>query len=259
MMREARKTARSGFTLIEMLVVMAIISILVAMIVTVVMNVRRNAQIARTVATIKVIQSAMNSYKAEYLAYPPIYVDWAYEPDPDMDGSGATSLTSPSYLARNELLYAWLTTRFEGFGKAGATGPFLLEKDINDKDDTTDAWSAGRQEFTDAWGVPLVFVMPGLDHSLEVDEEGNRVAAQNNTMLKLASGAGEWDHENPKFDLYSVGPNGTDETGCVLGTLTTFTKNGGDWGYTCSDYDPSVGVGDDIGNWKQANKKSRAN
>lgn len=247
---------KSGFTLVEMLVVMAIISILAAMIVTVVINVRINAQIAATTAMINVITSAIDSYKAEYIAPPPVYKDWGYEPDSDMDGAGASAVTPTDYIFRNELLREWLTTRFDGFGMSGGTGPFLHTNQITYQDDTTDSWKPGMIEFCDAWGVPLVFTMPGLDHSGEVDATGNRVNARNNMMLRITTTAGDWDHQNAKYDLYSVGPNGTDETGHTTGTLGETTKDGGTWGHTCSAYDPTKGVGDDIGNWKFANKRT---
>lgn len=258
-----RAQAQRGFTLIELLVVMAIIAILVALIVTIVQNVRENAMIAATNAEIQVIVSALDSYRAEYLSYPPVFMDWTLEPG---TAPASAELTAVA-LRRNEVLYQWLTEKFDAIGKGAATGPFLTTEKIRYSCDLGSV--LGQTEFCDAWGEPLVFCMPGVDHTGEVDSDGNAIPACDSTMLKLSGTAGDWDVDAQRYDLYSLGPDGIDGTTLASATAamfsTTYDKNGdgGTWSGSISSYDAIKGtapsVGDDIGTWKFMTRKSSNN
>src|SRR5690349_19635814 len=66
------KTRRySGFTVVEMLIVISIIAILMAMLVPVLASVRRRAQIKATRALIDGIQDALGRYYIDFDEYPP--------------------------------------------------------------------------------------------------------------------------------------------------------------------------------------------
>ncbi len=60
-----------GFTLIELMIVILIIAILVAIAVPVFLSARSNAQRRTCQANLRTIDGAINTYNAEYDAYPP--------------------------------------------------------------------------------------------------------------------------------------------------------------------------------------------
>ncbi len=70
-----RKTAPSGFTLVEMLVVIVIISILVGLTAAALGPARRAARNAAIVAEITKFEMALDTYKTEHNALPPTFVD----------------------------------------------------------------------------------------------------------------------------------------------------------------------------------------
>lgn len=60
-----------AFTLIELMIVILIIAILVAIAVPVFLSARKNAQRRTCQANLRTIEGAINTYNAEYDAYPP--------------------------------------------------------------------------------------------------------------------------------------------------------------------------------------------
>ncbi len=193
-----RTGRRRGFTLIELLVVIAIITILVSMVVTLVINVQRNAQIKRTTGTIQSLVSGMTSYHADFRTYPPIFIN-------EMTASGGAKTTKPSAIKRNEALYDYLTMRV----KIGTKffGPWIDDEIKNSARDTDGNTMV---EFIDAWGLYIVFNMPGEDHQGDIDVDGKKVPGPNHMCLE--DSAGVWNESVLKFDLYSYGPNLIDDT-----------------------------------------------
>ncbi len=87
---------KSAFTLIELLIVVAIIGILAAIAVPNFLNAQSRAQISRTVADMKALHTAMETYRLDNNAYPP-----------DYDSGRVPNVT----IQRNEILtYVRLTT-----------------------------------------------------------------------------------------------------------------------------------------------------
>lgn len=70
--RLASRPARRGFTLIELLTVIAIIVLLAGLVVGISSVVNRSAIESRTKAEIKAMEAALEAYKADYGAYPPL-------------------------------------------------------------------------------------------------------------------------------------------------------------------------------------------
>ena len=67
------KNVRKAFTLIELLIVVAIIGILAAIAVPNFLNAQGRAKISRTVADMKALHTAMETYNLDNNAYPPDY------------------------------------------------------------------------------------------------------------------------------------------------------------------------------------------
>ena len=82
-------TQRSGFTLVELLVVIVIIGILAALVLPVVFRVRLTATVAVVDAEIDMLDMAIENYKNEYGSYPPC-IDSRY------DGINPPSSTAPN-------------------------------------------------------------------------------------------------------------------------------------------------------------------
>ena len=66
-----RVHTQQGFTLIELMIVILIIAILVAIAVPVFLSARSNAQRRTCQANLRTIDGAVNTYNAQYDAYPP--------------------------------------------------------------------------------------------------------------------------------------------------------------------------------------------
>lgn len=70
------RRSRTGFTLIELMVVVAVVGILAAMLVPAVSQAVTNARVTRTGAELRMIADAMNMYLADVGSYPPTVQDW---------------------------------------------------------------------------------------------------------------------------------------------------------------------------------------
>ena len=73
--RNLKRSSISGFTLIELMTVMSIIIILAGLVVGISSYANRSAIESRTKAEIKAMETALESYKADYGAYPPLDQD----------------------------------------------------------------------------------------------------------------------------------------------------------------------------------------
>lgn len=85
-----RRNSISAFTLIELLTVMAIIAILAGLVVGISSIANRNAIESRTRAEIKAMETALETYKADYGAYPPL--DQAVWDNSDATKGGITNI-----------------------------------------------------------------------------------------------------------------------------------------------------------------------
>lgn len=117
----------SGFTLIEMLVVLAIVSILGGLILTGVQMAKKTSQINSTKTMFKLIESAMVAYETDFSDYP----------FSDGDGTG---------LRGAEYLYQSLKTEKHN-------GPYIELKDFR----TVDSNHNGEMELADVWNQPILY------------------------------------------------------------------------------------------------------
>jgi prepilin-type N-terminal cleavage/methylation domain-containing protein len=120
---------KSGFTLVEMLVVIAIISVLGALVLGALGAARRRANELATSATIKLLQGALERYNMDFQDYPPS----------DGDETG---------IRGSENLYRCLRTEKK-------EGPYLVDNaDVR----ICDSNSNGELEIADAWGRTLRYL-----------------------------------------------------------------------------------------------------
>jgi prepilin-type N-terminal cleavage/methylation domain-containing protein len=167
------KTQRyTGFTVVEMLIVISIIAILMAMLVPVLASVRRRAQVKAARALIDGIQDALGRYYIDFDEYPP------------SNTSGLNGAVDPSSL------YNYLAgPKGKGFDtvQGGVTrhhDPYMvLPPEYVQR-------SAGSTLIVDAWGSAIVYL---------------------NCKAHVDAGGTAWGFcHNPKsFDIYSLGPDKT--------------------------------------------------
>jgi prepilin-type N-terminal cleavage/methylation domain-containing protein len=117
----------SGFTLIEMLVVLAIISILGSLIIAAVSKAKTTSQVAQTQTYLTLITSALNKYETDWSDYPP------------SDGD-------PNGIKGSEALWKALRTEKK-------EGPYIEEKDIK----LVDSDRNGEMEVADVWLQPILY------------------------------------------------------------------------------------------------------
>jgi len=167
----ARPDARreGGFTLVEMIAVMTIVAILATVIIGGVVFSQRRARIAATKALLGKLSMAINTYRADYGAYPPNtrpstgWAGWYTDP-----GDG---LNMPS-----ETLWYFLTGIYEDEDlsdidrkKMARKSPYidLREADLkrtgvafwmNNLDNVKDTPADEYPEIVDAWGSPIHYV-----------------------------------------------------------------------------------------------------
>ena len=203
--------SRSGFTLIELLVVIAIIGMLAAFVISVAEGVISGSKAKKTKSTIDTISLALNAYKNAYGDYPPIYTNGKASRMLHVRANGShyyynqtfnrSSDNEAKRRDRLEGLYYYLTAKFKG----ERNSPFLINaSELSAVDFDQDK----RPELVDGWDFTFVYYRPGLDHSADIDEDGN-----------VHSGS---DNRN-RFDIYSYGPDNTDNS-----KATTTGKNGDD-------------------------------
>jgi prepilin-type N-terminal cleavage/methylation domain-containing protein len=209
------KSKRSGFTLIEVLVVMAIISILIVGIIVGVGGMRKRAMGEKTKALLNRISVALGSYHAQFRSYPadgydrPLFVMYGRN---RQRVKGSTALVY--FLCRP--LTKLYRIGADGEIRRQTVGPFLeLKKDelSGDAARTIDErLDDPRTEILDAWGHPIHYdnlerelhfrandltdinyahSMPGLvqgiDHWKDPRTQGGGVKAMNDGTYDLFS------------------------------------------------------------------------
>lgn len=176
--RDTQNTERiSGFTVIEMLVVITVISILAGILLPSLGTAQKRAKMTRTQGIIDSITMALKQYRTDYVAYPP-------DSDIPTISSGTPTTATCVY-------YYSAATFIAGENSNNISAGPYMEYRQKDKEITTqqaDMDGDGTSddtlfEIVDAWGNPLIF---------------DSTSPPNNTN---------------SFDLYSYGPDGSDDNG----------------------------------------------
>ncbi len=203
----------SGFTLVELLVVMAIISALAGLITVSVSAARRSATKKNCSIQMQEMSSALTGYFSDWGDYPPSDLERFYDGD---------------FAVTNNGLNDGVESMVAHLARQGKGGPYYVFKDENiangDKDSLNDDdlrdqlnWIFGDnelREFVDPWDNPLVYI-----HNRNYDRgpfaiqtgEGERVSVSARQSQKLKTYEGL-----TTFQLFSLGPDGkfsSDEDG----------------------------------------------
>jgi general secretion pathway protein G len=171
--------SRTGFTLVELLVVIGIIALLAALAFPVYLAHLEAMKAEQMKAQLKVFQSALELYHQEWGAFPP------------SAGSGAN--------AGIEAMLAALRSP-EG------AGPFIKERRIRSWTEDTD--DDGRAELVDPWRNPWIYFHPsdyaggGVYYMIDGQQKQVAPVKKGDTYENLVS-----------FQLWACGPNATDESG----------------------------------------------
>ena len=201
--RRHRTGDQSGFTLIEILVVISIIGILAALLMPALTRARQQGLVAATKSTIQQVRTALESYQTRFGDYPPTSLAQMGARMPNDTNVGIESAL------------ACLSTKRAG-------GPFLSvpEDQLGNTDgdalgsNPTDWWFGDTKlrEVLDGWGRPLVYFhskdyrRPGPFGKVFVDE----------TVQACAPGksAATGTYHNPmSYQVWSFGPDGKNQNG----------------------------------------------
>ena len=197
---------RSGFTLVEMLVVVGILSLLMGLLLPSLLKATTKAKITETDALIKQLVAALQEYEHDYGDYP------------------ATSLQDEGYYSNKvndgiESLLVHLSSKAKG-------SPYIeLEEkyyDNLDRDKIPSSyplnWFFGdnqAREIVDSWGNPLVYF-----HHRDYKKPKSNMCTYKMMGRKNASGFKPGKskktatyHSWSSFQIWSVGPNGKNENG----------------------------------------------
>lgn len=188
---------RSGFTLVELLVVIAVIAVLTGLALPAISAVRTRSQVRETEATLDRIKLALATYQNDFGDYPP-------------------SIGRPLGLQLNgsndgaELMLRCLSTR-------ARSGPYLQLDDRmlgnTDGDRLRSGADPTRSSFgtpdllepLDSWQNPIVYI-----HNTQYDAGGNAVLREGGLAAVPASKSPETKqyHGLTTFQLWSAGPDG---------------------------------------------------
>lgn len=151
---------RSCFTLLEILVVMAVIAILMGSVVGIAQFVTRKNADARTLATVEMIRSGLEQYKAKYGFYPPSVQVQAAGYIPfclDVFSPNATASSHPERMVQNN---------FNQFIDIN----LLSQQKYSDKIEVTGTPAdSARYQLKDGYGEPIYYRCPGYVNKTAYD------------------------------------------------------------------------------------------
>ncbi|MFC1668127.1 type II secretion system protein GspG, partial [Chlamydiota bacterium] len=172
------KRNNSGFTVLELLMVIAIISILAALLLSGVTAATKRGRINATKTLIETISIASRTYRNDFFLYP-------------LDGNGDSGIPGISGESPAECLYYFLGAQFvAGVNSSSTNGPYFEFRNRNKKavtSSTIDFNGDGTSNepllaVVDSWGNQLRYSNPGT-------------------------------HNTNSIDIYSLGPDGQDDSG----------------------------------------------
>jgi len=241
------KNKKSGFTLVEILVVIGIICVLAGILFAVGSSTIQKAQIQNTQGTIFSLASACEQYRAIFYLYPDIDLPGSDYPGTNKNAISASSPTTETYNPANfrefnRRLRFMLEEKIAIIGEQ-KHGPFLSHV-IAKTEEPLDGNTAGTDQakmFADVWGNPL-YVCPGRDH---------RGTANKADKTKPPKGPQNYVPNVARFsfplDIYSAGPNGTFQVG----------MNQADTDFDISSENP-LDTSDDLVSWLLSTKHAEA-
>jgi len=220
---------RSGFSLIELLVVMAIIAILAGLLVPAIDYIMKLAKRAAIRTDIANLENALQAYKLVYAMFPPDGQDLGGVPNEAKDDvvalGGCNSLTSGEclvYFLGNTFKTSPDTTKLEVYAKksGGEHMDHFSKQQLKDYDSdipipaNKTAYYAG-EEFTDLYFVRYHYDLLNSDDPDPSDDgtfySGQAYVSQGQeaTIADPREAAGE-QGQNKDFDIWSAGPDPTD-------------------------------------------------
>jgi prepilin-type N-terminal cleavage/methylation domain-containing protein len=244
----ARRSS-SGFTLLELLIVVAIIAVLATLILGGLASARRRTQVAVAKNNIEALKAALVAYESDTGRFPRrstatagslFYNDIAYVYAAlryrriVANGGGPNSPYvdwKPEQLSKGSLGSGWTQGTLPDFGNVNPTTntqapPWFTQLDQTEWDSVNDntyqlahlCTSADPLIFCDPWGNPYVYREWASVPTQLKDSSGSRTTSST-VVQSGGTGGGTPDtwtdrvHDPSKFDIYSFGPNGVNEFG----------------------------------------------
>lgn len=205
-------TRSRGFTMIELLVVVLVIGILAGIMVPVAMSVYNKGKITETQGFIKVLESAMEAYKADTNVYPEHY-------------------DSPSGPGQATFMFYLLET--------GRNSPYIDRAKLQTSSSAIPA--PANIEVLDSWGQPLLYYRAPILGKGAGGAGSARFHTVQTTAL-LSAALGDFLGNDQSFNLWSPGSDGEDDSSDHPSQQAPYQGVAGG--------DPPDACDDDIINWK---------
>lgn len=200
------KSSRSGFTLIEILIVIVIISLLAGLLLPTLMNAKVQAKVGATKATLEALRAAVESYASRFGDYPPSSLA-AFK---GVNNPNDTNLGIESAVA---CLASTVGGRpfVEGFQEERFAN---TDKDASPSARRAVKWYFGDdqlREIVDDWGNPFVYFH--FKDYAKHDKVGKYMISGGVQPCVPQKGATATYHNALKFQLWSAGPDGINQNG----------------------------------------------